>query len=479
MRKKFVFILTVMLIFTFCFSPLTVFAGSGKSPYNGKTYNHASKFDDSVVVNGIDVSAYQGNIDWNKVKADGVDFAIIRVGGRGYGASGTMYSDDYFDKNIKGAQKAGIMVGVYYFSQAKTNAEAKAEARWTLQEIEGYDLQLPVFMDYEHASDSANPGRIKNLSKSQRTSNVRAFCDTIEAAGYDAGFYSNLLFYENSVDGKQISEKYVSWVAQYYNRCQYDYEYLIWQYGSDGSVNGISGRTDCNFMYLSPQTSSSGSSIAGCKITVADALYEGKKNYEPAVTVKSGDKTLKEGTDYLVGYIDNRSLGTAYAYVKGTGKYTGYQLVSFKISEAPDIESDFAVSDKYKIGDYVTGVSLETSVATFKKNVKVKDGYTFKVLSESGKEMTSGAVGTGDRLSVHDSGGKTIGQAVIVVRGDSDGDGKCGLLDLLNLRKQIVNLEDYSDAQLKAFDANNDGSVGLLDLLAFRKHIVGLESIKN
>ena len=366
------------------------------------------------------------------------------------------------------------MVGVYYFSQAKTNAEAKAEARWTLQEIEGYDLQLPVFMDYEHASDSANPGRIKNLSKSQRTSNVRAFCDTIEAAGYDAGFYSNLLFYENSVDGKQISEKYVSWVAQYYNRCQYDYEYLIWQYGSDGSVNGISGRTDCNFMYLSPQTSSSGSSIAGCKITVADALYEGKKNYEPAVTVKSGDKTLKEGTDYLVGYIDNRSLGTAYAYVKGTGKYTGYQLVSFKISEAPGIESDFAVSDKYKIGDYVTGVSLETSVATFKKNVKVKDGYTFKVLSESGKEMTSGAVGTGDRLSVHDSGGKTIGQAVIVVRGDSDGDGKCSIFDLIDMRNHLAGLSELSDSSEKALDIDENDTTDIFDLIDLRMHLAGI-----
>ena len=142
----------------------------------GQTYQHNDRFSDRIVVNGIDVSQWQGTINWDKVKADGIDFAIIRAGGRFF-VSGDLYFDDNFYQNIKAAQDAGIMVGVYYFSQAVTTAEAREEANWVLDYIEGYDLQLPIYMDYEMSSDPS--GRINNLSKATRTANAKAFCSVI------------------------------------------------------------------------------------------------------------------------------------------------------------------------------------------------------------------------------------------------------------------------------------------------------------
>ena len=117
MRKRILIVLAVItaMVFTSTFASAQT---KTVSRYNGSTYTHADKYDDCIVVNGVDVSVYQKTTDWKKAKADGIDFAIIRVGGRGYGAAGNMYADDYFKKNIEGAKAAGLMVGIYFFSQA-------------------------------------------------------------------------------------------------------------------------------------------------------------------------------------------------------------------------------------------------------------------------------------------------------------------------------------------------------------------------
>lgn len=334
MKKRFILVLASLLVFILVTQSSFAFAFSGTSPYTGKTYQHNDRFSGRIVVNGIDVSQWQGTIDWNKVKANGIDFAIIRAGGRSYSEGSRLYFDDNFYTNIKGAQAAGVMVGIYYFSQAKTEAEAREEANWVINYIKGYDIQLPVYMDYEHASDSANPGRIKNLSKAQRTANAKAFCSTIEAAGYETGVYSNLNFLNDSIDGAQLSRLYTMWAAQYNYRCQYASDYIMWQYASDGSVGGISGRSDMNFMYLEEKPAATQTrSIANCQITVAEAVYDGEANYEPEVTVTYNGKKLIQGTDYELGYINNRAVGTAYAYVKGTGQYADYQTVPFEIMQ--------------------------------------------------------------------------------------------------------------------------------------------------
>lgn len=475
-KKAFTVIISVLVIVA---TATMAFAGTSTiSKYTGKGYSHDKRFEDAVIVNAIDVSQYQGNIDWTKVKADGIDFAIIRVGGRGYSESGRLYFDDYYKKNIEGAKKAGIAIGIYYFSQAKTEKEAQEEVRHCLELLGKYDIKLPIFMDYEKAG---NPGRIANLSKAQRTKNAKAFCEGIESAGYNAGVYSNLLFLENSIDGKNLSSLYTIWAAQYNDTCDFQSKYQIWQYSSDGKVSGINSRVDCNFWYIQKKpTASQEKSLANCDVKVEDMLYTGTKNYQPEVKVTYNGKTLTEGKDYKVAYVNNRNMGTAYAYVTGWGEYADYNLQPFKIAESSGTDESAGVeSDVYKTGEYITGVVPGTDIKTFKGNIKIHtEGYTYKITDSAGKEVKDGIIGTGYRMTLYNSSGKKTGESIIVCRGDCDGDGKCGLSDLVKLRKHIMELDRYYGAAQMGLDVNEDEKVSLADLILVRKHIMGLSIIK-
>lgn len=192
---------------------------------------------------GIDVSKYQGNIDWGAVAASGINFAIIRVGYRG-SSTGVLVEDPYFKKNIAGATKAGIKVGVYFFTQAVTEAEAVEEASMAMSLVSGYKLSYPIFIDTESASN----GRANGLSKSARTAIVKAFCQTVQSGGYKAGVYASKSWYTNQLSASSLSN-YCIWVAQYSSSCTYTGKYDMWQYSSAGKVPGISGKVDMNISY--------------------------------------------------------------------------------------------------------------------------------------------------------------------------------------------------------------------------------------
>ena len=157
---------------------------------------------------GIDVSKYQGNIDWGAVAASGINFAIIRVGYRG-SSSGALVQDPYFKKNISGATKAGIKVGLYFFTQAVNEAEAVEEASMAMSLASGYKVTYPIFIDTESASN----GRANGLSKSARTAVVKAFCQTIRNGGYKAGVYASKSWYANQLNASALNG-YCIWVAQ-------------------------------------------------------------------------------------------------------------------------------------------------------------------------------------------------------------------------------------------------------------------------
>ena len=192
---------------------------------------------------GIDVSKYQGNIDWGAVAASGINFAIIRVGYRG-SSSGALIQDPYFKKNISGATKAGIKVGLYFFTQAVNEAEAVEEASMAMSLASGYKVTYPIFIDTERASD----GRANGLSKSARTAVVKAFCQTIRNGGYKAGVYASKSWYANQLNASALNG-YCIWVAQYNSSCTYSGKYDMWQYSSKGSVSGIKGNVDMNISY--------------------------------------------------------------------------------------------------------------------------------------------------------------------------------------------------------------------------------------
>ena len=193
---------------------------------------------------GIDVSKWNGIIDWDKVKNAGVQFAIVRAGYRG-SVTGSLVEDPQFVANMKGAAAAGIPVGVYFFTQATDEKEAVEEASAVLELIRDFQLSYPVFIDTEGAGGN---GRADGLGAETRTLVCEAFCRTVENAGYTAGVYASRNWYNNNLQTARL-ENYHIWLAEYRSVPLYQGYYKTWQYTSKGKVDGIEGRVDMNITY--------------------------------------------------------------------------------------------------------------------------------------------------------------------------------------------------------------------------------------
>ena len=212
-------------------------------------YLHDQRHDADRVEMGIDVSQYQGQIDWARVAGAGVKFAFLRIGGR-YSGSGTFYDDTYFDGNLAGAVKNGIPVGVYFFSQATTEAEAREEARYVLDRLgsRAGQLSLPVILDMEYVSGSGRAHEA-DLSRAQAAQLALAFCGEIAGAGLQAGVYTGFVTYP--LDGDAVHDAgYAVWHAHWTDETTYQGWYDVWQVSDSGSVPGIDGRVDVNFRYI-------------------------------------------------------------------------------------------------------------------------------------------------------------------------------------------------------------------------------------
>nr|MCR5754501.1 hypothetical protein [Acetatifactor sp.] len=218
---------------------------TGDQVIQGAKYHFAS--DGSLVVGsgtmGIDVSKWNGNIDWKAVKNSGVSYVIIRCGYRG-SSQGMLVQDPKFKNNISGAIAADIKVGVYFFTQAVDEVEAVEEASFVLDMIKGYKISYPVFLDVE-----VSGGRGDKIDKDTRTAVCKTFCETIKRAGYTAGVYANKSWFEGKIDASALGA-YKIWLAQYAQEPTYKGRYDMWQYRSTGKVSGISGNVDLNLSYL-------------------------------------------------------------------------------------------------------------------------------------------------------------------------------------------------------------------------------------
>ena len=191
------------------------------------------------MLKGIDVSEFQGQIDWNKVKNDGIEFAILRCG---FGMDVTSQDDKYIERNISECERIGMPFGVYLFSYANTVDKAKSEAEHTLRLIKGHTLTMGVWYDIEDNKTSGS------VSKETLTNIINTYCNTIKNAGYNVGIYASLNWLNNKIEAS-VQDKWSVWVAQYYTECQYKKDYIIWQYSSSGKVDGISGNCDMNYFY--------------------------------------------------------------------------------------------------------------------------------------------------------------------------------------------------------------------------------------
>ena len=204
-----------------------------------------------IIRKGIDVSDWQGKIDWKQVADAGYEFAILRLGYRGYGTKGTMKMDNTFYYNIQNASQHGIDVGVYFFAQAVNEAEAIEEANFVLNALEGYELQLPIVYDPELISHTK--ARTDNVTGEQFTKNTIAFCEAVKAAGYTPMVYSNMVWEATLFDMTQL-QTYDFWYADYEALPQTPYAFKFWQYSDHGRVPGIKGNVDLNIQFIPIQT---------------------------------------------------------------------------------------------------------------------------------------------------------------------------------------------------------------------------------
>lgn len=219
-----------------------------KNPYGKLDFQYEGRYLGCIKAGtspGIDVSYYQGNVDWNKVKESGIEFAIIRVGYRGYGKEGKLAEDKMFYQNIRGALNAGLKVGVYFFSQALTVEEAVEEADYVLERIRHYDITMPVVFDWEYVSEEA---RTANMDARTLTDCYIAFCDRVAEAGYTPMAYFNS-YQSRALMHLTELEQYPFWLALYSDRMTYPYRIEMWQYTDSGQVPGIQGYVDLNLLF--------------------------------------------------------------------------------------------------------------------------------------------------------------------------------------------------------------------------------------
>ncbi len=196
----------------------------------------------------IDVSQFNGAIDWARVKDSSVDAAIIRAGYRGFGGAGTLTTDVRFAANIQGACKAGIPVGVYWMSQALSDTEALAEANYLCNLLSPYEITYPVYLDSEWAEPNGK-GRADQLAKVRRTQYGLTFCRALRGCGYTAGLYCSESWYKDSIDGAAFAAEGVEiWIAKYAS-VKPSMACNAWQYTDTGKVSGITGNVDISEFY--------------------------------------------------------------------------------------------------------------------------------------------------------------------------------------------------------------------------------------
>ena len=210
----------------------------GTATYMAGTEKEAKK--------GIDVSTFQGDIDWKKVKNDGIDFSIIRLGFRGY-ESGKIVLDSKFIDNIEGSLDVGLDTGVYFFTEALNEKESIEEAEFVIENLKDYKINMPVVIDVEESTNTEKT-RTRDLTAEQRTKNVIAFCEKIKEAGYDVMIYGNLKSFMIMMDIEKL-EGYDKWFAYYRYPFHFPYKIKMWQYTAYERINGIDGKADVNLMF--------------------------------------------------------------------------------------------------------------------------------------------------------------------------------------------------------------------------------------
>lgn len=255
-----VFCVIAAVLLIFCFSITQIVKGSYEglgemqeipgNPYSDEAFYTAEdgllRYEDEKYTSrtGIDVSVFQKEIDWEKVKKAGIDYAMIRVGYRSI-TDGKIRMDGRFKENLKGAKAAGLAVGVYFFSQARNAEEAVEEAKYVIRHIRGKEITMPVAFDMEYLEGD----RISDLTPAERTEAADAFCSIIEQNEFQPMVYGNPTWFSEDIE-KEYLEQYPTWLAHYTENTDYDGDFTMWQYSETGKVAGIKKKVDLDICFV-------------------------------------------------------------------------------------------------------------------------------------------------------------------------------------------------------------------------------------
>lgn len=329
----------------------------------------------NATLKGIDVSHHQGEIDWAKVSKTDVDFAIVRSG---YGQDLTSQDDAYWKANADACTKYGIPFGTYLYSYATTVEKAIGEAKHVLRLVEGYDLSYPIYYDLEDAS-------LRNLSKQKLGEIAAAFCETIEEAGYEAAIYANTDWFTNRLTDP-VFDNWDRWVAQYNSECKYTGSYNMWQCTSSGSVDGIKGNVDINFLIGDEPAAQVNKITLNNKTLNLDsnetktitAAISPKNAFNKNITWKSSDPSIATVSNGKITAISQGSATITAVSEDGTN-ITGTCTVTVGEADTDDSNSDNSnsdntnnsdtpnIGDNEDIGTIVNSIQLNVISATIEQ----------------------------------------------------------------------------------------------------------------
>lgn len=308
-------------------------------------FHHADEFENCVPLIGLDVSVHQeGDIDWKKVKSSGVDFVFVRSGYRA-ADDGTLHADENFEKNYKGAKKAGLMVGTYFFSQALTPEEGKEEADFVLDMIKDHDMTMPIAIDYEIYKGGRLDKKIEAgelYAASFYHDIVLGFTERLEKKGYETVVYASRDMLTNYMQADLIDDMANIWLARFDSVANLDADYWFWQCSEEAKAGGIEGAVDENFWYMEPnkvyptrgKRPKNAVSVGDCRISFKRSSFK-LHNYraEPKFAITDEGKEMKEGRDYMSSVVHNTKAGTGHLIIRGIGKYKDWIMYPFTIEE--------------------------------------------------------------------------------------------------------------------------------------------------
>lgn len=353
---------------------------------------------------GLDVSKWNDDLDWQKIKDAGFTYVIIRAGSS-YNPSTKKYdipTEDYmFKKHLEGATKAGLKVGAYYFSYAATVSEAEIEAEKCLYILEPYkdNISYPIFFDYEyHSKEIALSKKGVKVTKPLVSNMASTFLNKIESNGYISGIYTNRDFGDTYFTEDLLYNNNL-WIAQYSSNCTYTRPYNMWQFTETGKIDGISGKFDMNYTYLKFTVPESNNINYSTIDNINLQKYTGKE-VKPTVNVNLNGKTLTLDKDYTISYFNNKNMGTANIKIIGINNYSGEKVINFDIVpdkiknlKSSNITCDsinlswdkingitgykiYKYNEKSKSYKYLTSVNKNTYTD---KNLEASSNYTYKI----------------------------------------------------------------------------------------------------